>query len=173
MSTAPAGGFRAQCLEQIGIDAAALGVGRFQRHGADDVAQGGAGQVDDLVLVVVDVVLRTFDALLVHLDLEIDLRVDAGVQVVVGDDLLRQGVDHLLGGVHLEHAVNDRDDPVEAGVREALVPAQPLDQTTVSGADDADPRQKQEDKDEKCKDPKAGGVEFIHVASLQRTYTHL
>ena len=40
---------------------AALAVGRLERQGADDVAQRGARQVDDLVLVVGDVVLRGLD----------------------------------------------------------------------------------------------------------------
>ena len=101
---------------------------------------------------------RVLDALLVVLDLEIDLGVDPGVQVVVGDDLLGLGVDHDLGDVDLEHPVDDRDDPVEAGLGEALVFSQPLDQAAVGRPDDPDAAEKEkhdengDDDDDICQD---------------------
>ena len=105
---------------------------------ADDVAQRGAGQVDDLVLVVGDVVLARLDVLLVGLDLEVDLRVDARVEVVVGDDGLRLGLDQHLADVDLEHALDARDDDVEARVGVAVVLAEALDEAAMRRAHDAD-----------------------------------
>ena len=77
---------------QLLVDASPLAVGRLERQRADDVAQRGARQVHDLVLVVGDVVLRRLDVLLVGLDLEVDLGVDPRVEVVVGDDRLRRAL---------------------------------------------------------------------------------
>ena len=49
-------------LLQLGVDLAALAVGRLQGQRADDVTQRRPGQVDDLPVVVVDVVLAVLDA---------------------------------------------------------------------------------------------------------------
>ena len=88
---------------QLGVDLAAFAVGRLQGERADDVTQRGAGQVDDLVLVVGHVVLGGLDVLLVGLDLEVHLGIHPGVEVVVGDDHLRLGFDQHLADVHPEH----------------------------------------------------------------------
>ena len=92
---------------QLLVDLAPLAVGRFERQRADDVAQRGAGQVDDLVLVVGDVVLGGLDVVLVGLDLEVHLGVHPGVEVVVGDDHLGLSLDQHLPDVHLEHPLDD------------------------------------------------------------------
>jgi hypothetical protein len=121
-----------------------LAVRRLQSERADDVTQRGAREIHDLDLIAVDVVLRALDALLVFLDLEVDLRVDAGVQVVVRDDLLRLGIDHLLGDVDLDQVVDERNDPVEARPSEPLVLAEPLDERAVGWPND--PNSHEEDE---------------------------
>jgi len=111
--------------------------------------------IDDLPLEVVDVVLGGLDARLVLLDPEVDLGVDPGVEVVVGDDLLGRGVDHHLGDVDLAHLLDDRDDPVEARHAEPVVPAQALDEPPVGRPDDPDAQQ--EDENDSAGDPKING----------------
>src|SRR5664280_175500 len=143
---APAGGLGLERHAQGLVDLAALRVRRLERERADDVAQRGACQVDDLVLVVGDVVLGGLDVLLVGLDLEVDLRVDLGVQVVVGDDLLALRLDQRLAHVHLEHALDEGDDDVQTRVAVAVVLAEALDEAAVRGADDADAHQQEHDR---------------------------
>ena len=94
-------------------------------------------------LVVGDVVLRGLDVLLVGLDLEVDLRVDPGVEVVVGDDRLRLRLDQDLADVDPVHALDaERDDQVDAGSGVAVVLAQPLDEAAVGRPDDPDAGQR-------------------------------
>ncbi len=83
---------------------------------ADDVAGSRPSQAHNLALIVVDVVLRTLDAGLVVFHLEIDLSVHSGVEIVVGDDLLWLGVEHLLGNVNQVYPLNGRDNPVKSGL---------------------------------------------------------
>ena len=86
-------------------------------------------------------VLGTLNAGLVVLHLEVDLGIHPGVEVVVGDNLLRLGINHLLGRVDLDHPVNDGDDPVEARTREAPVLAESLNESLVRGTDNSDARE--------------------------------
>ena len=116
----------------------ALTVGGFQSQRPDDIPQRRAGEVDDLAVDIVHVVLRTFDAFFVRFHSIIDLCIDHCVQVIVRDDLLRFSVDHLFGRVDLVHVVDDRDDPMETGRGELLIFAQPFDKAPVGRANDAD-----------------------------------
>ena len=53
--------------------------------------------------------------------------------VVLGDDLLRRHVEHLLHHVHLgADAVDERHDQVEAGLQRARVAAEALDRVVVA-----------------------------------------
>ncbi len=59
--------------------------------------------------------------LFVFLHLEVDLRVHPGVEIVIGNDLLRLGVDHLFRNADPNHSVNERDDPIETAIGETSV----------------------------------------------------
>ena len=98
------------------------------------------------ILIVGDVVLRRLDALLVVLDLEVDLRVDFGVEVVVGDDLLRLRFDQHLANVDLVEPVDARQHGVQAGAAVVVVLAQALHEAAMRGAHDADAEQSQDDQ---------------------------
>lgn len=134
---APVPRLRLKRLVQLGVDDAALAVGRTERHGADDVSERRPGQVDDLVIVIIGVVHGRLDALLVLPHLEVDLRVDRGVQIVVGDDDLGIGVDHLLGDIHLIELLDNGHDPVEAGRCKARIFAERFHKSPVGRSDDA------------------------------------
>ncbi len=98
--------------------------------------------------------MRRLDVLFVGLDLEVDLRVDTRVEVVVGDDGLGLRLDQRLADVDLVHAFDARDDDVKPRAGEADVLAQPLDQTAVRGPDDADAQEdeRRDDDDEGADD---------------------
>src|SRR5664280_1574730 len=143
---APAGGLDLERHAQGLVDLAALRVRRLERERADDVAQRGARQVDDLVLVVGDVVLRGLDTLFVVFDLEVDLRVDLGVEVVVGDDLLRLRLDQYLANVDPVETIDARPHSVQARATVGGVRAQTLYQAAVRRAHDTDAEQGQDDE---------------------------
>ena len=107
---------------------------------AYDVAQSGAGQVDDLVLIVGDIVERGFDALLVGLYLEVHLRVYHGVQIVVSDDGLRLGLNERLPDIHLIHPLRKGDDLVKAWIGIAVVFAETLHEAALSRPDHPSPQ---------------------------------
>ena len=92
--------------------------------------------------------IRALHAVLVALDLEVDLRVDACVQLVARDDLLAFRVDHHLGDVDKKHPVDERRDPVESRSGHAAVLAEPLDQPTTRRPYHAYAHQQVDEEDE-------------------------
>ena len=69
--------------------------------------------------------------LLVVLDLEIDLGIDPGIQVVIGNDLLRLGIDHHFGDIDPVHLFDDGNDPVKT----RLAKPRSISQDARSGPD--------------------------------------
>ena len=132
---------------QFFVDLPALAVGRFQGHRTNDVTQGGPGQVNDLVFNTVNVVLRVFYTVFIRLDLEIHLGIHPGIQVIVGDDLLWLGIDHLLGDIDLEHLVNNRDDPVKARPGKVMIFPETFNQGSVCRAYNSDSRKEKQEYD--------------------------
>jgi len=66
-------------------------------------------------------------ACLFFFNLEIYLRVNTCVEVVVGDDFLGFGINHLPGDVYLKHPADKRDNPVKARLCKAMVFSGPFD----------------------------------------------
>ncbi len=76
--------------------------------------------------------------------------VDSDGGVVLGDDLLRRHVEHLLHHVHLRaDAIDERNDDAEAGPERAREAAETLDGIVVSLRDGLDAgEQHQDDQDD-------------------------
>ncbi|EIK54644.1 glycogen debranching protein GlgX [Stutzerimonas stutzeri TS44] len=125
----PVAGLLGHAVAQLGLDDVARGQRLVQLHLADDLAQGGLGQVGDRRLVVGDAVHR------LHRigDLHEAQRVGEDHRVVLGDHLLLLDVEDLVLGHQLVgDVVHVRDQDVEAGNQRALITAQALDDPFVA-----------------------------------------
>ena len=144
---APRVGGVVEDLAQAGVDRVARRQRLVELEVADEVAQVRLGQLrhgQDEVGDVVDQPLRIGG-------LVVDDGVDADDDVVGRDDLLRWHVDDLLAHVDVPQLVDERDDQPEARVDGGVVPAEPLDDTSLVRLDDLDRRrhehqQQQEDR---------------------------
>ncbi len=130
---------------QLRVDLVAGGQDLLQRESADDVAQRGDGELLDRLQRVGDLVgggLRVRDR-------EVDDRVDADDEVVLGDHGLRRERDDLLAEVDQRpHAVDERDEQGEARVQRALEAAEALDHAGLGLRDDLHPRRRDEEDED-------------------------
>ena len=111
------------------------GQGLVQLHLADDVPQGGGGQV----LNGVHGLLHAVGVQLGVRDLEVDHRVDLHGDVVLGDDRLGREVRHLLLQGHLlGDPLDERQLHVEANAPHRVEGAQPLHHIGLGLLDDVD-----------------------------------
>src|SRR5699024_179731 len=132
---APAAGLGVEHPAQLLVDHVAAGQRLLERETADHVTERRGGELlhgDDVVVDLVHGRLGVGD-------LEVDHRVDAQREVVLGDHRLRREGDHPLAQVHLRaDAVDERDDQGELPARAALVAAEPLDDGSLGLGDELD-----------------------------------
>src|SRR5690606_23412980 len=142
-----AGGF-VEDAAQGRVDLLAGGQGPFEVHAADDVAQGGDGELLDGLDVAGDLVGRGPRVG----DLVVDDGVDVDDQVVLGDDRLGREGDDLFAQVDaVADGVDERDDDVQARVQGPRVAAEALDDGGAGLWDDLD-RLDQGDEDQHHQD---------------------
>lgn len=138
-----AGGFVEDAAEG-GVDLLAGGQGPLQVHAADDVAEGGDGELLDRLDVAGDFVRR--GPRVRHL--VVDDGVDIDDQVVLGDHRLGREGDDLFAEVDpVADGVDERNDDVQACVERAGVAAEALNDGGAGLRDDLD-RLDQGDEDE-------------------------
>ncbi len=116
-------------LQQARVDLIAVGQQLVEVHGAHDGADVGHGEIDDGAAQRFDLVggLGGIENLV-----EVDA-IDGHHGVVLGDDILRGDVDHLLLHVHLgADALHDRDQDVQARAQRARIAAEGLDRVVVA-----------------------------------------
>jgi hypothetical protein len=119
-----------------------------------DGAQGRAGQVDNLVLVVKHALLGVFNVILITLGFKIHLGVLTCIQFVAFDYLLRLRVHHDLSDIDPIHPIDDRDNPIEARIGKTPVLSQPLDQSPARWPHHTNTGQEEhEDVNNACRDP--------------------
>lgn len=132
---APLAGGLVEDAAQCRVDLLAGGQGPFEVHPADDVPQGGDGELLDGLDVTGDLVGR--GAGVGHL--VVDDGVDVHDQVVLGDHRLRRERHDLLTEVDaVADRVDERDDDVQAGVEGAGVAAEAFDDGGAGLWDDLD-----------------------------------
>jgi hypothetical protein len=129
------------------VDSSALAVGGFERHRPDNVSQRAAGKIDDLKVDIVDVVLRVLDARLVRFDFVINLRINHGVEVIIGDDFLRLSIDQLFRDIYRVQLANNGGDSMKTRIGEMMIFPQALDKGSACRPDDSYPRQEEESND--------------------------
>jgi hypothetical protein len=148
-------------LQQARVDLVAVGEQLVEVHGAHDGADVGHGEVDDGGAELVDLVggLGGVQHLIeVH-------AIDGDHGVVLGDDVLRGDVDHLLLHVHLgAEALHHRDQNVQAGHERARIAAERLDRVVVALGDDLDrgPQRDQGQHDHEHDEDFEAAGEWVH-----------
>ena len=121
---APLAGRLVEHAAQLRVDVVAGGQRLLEVQAADHVAQRRDGELLDALDVVGDLVGRRLGVG----DLEVDDRVDADDQVVLGDDRLRRERDDLLAQVdERPQPVDERHQDRQPGVEGPAVAAEPLD----------------------------------------------
>ncbi len=132
---------------QLAVDLVARRERLLERHPADDVAKRRDGELLDRLDVVHDLVRRRLRIA----DLEVDDRVDADDEIVLGDHRLRREGDDLLAQVDQRpDAVDERDDEREPGRKRARVAAEAFDDAGLRLGNDLDrpPQREEDDKDD-------------------------
>jgi hypothetical protein len=93
---------------------------------------------------------EAFTLLIVRQHAEINLRIDAGIQIVVCDDLLGLGVHHLFRRIHLKHPHYHGKNPMEPWLCEAAIFAEHFDESPVGWTDN--PNTGKEEHYDNCND---------------------
>ena len=116
-------------LQQPRVDLVAVGEQLVEVHRAHDGADVGHGEVDDGAAQLIDLVGGLGGVQ--HL-VEVDA-IDRHHGVVLGDDVLRGNIDHLLLHVHLvADALHHRDQDVQARLQRPRIAAEGLDRVVVA-----------------------------------------